>query len=337
MILRVLEASPVGASFFFLDSYQGGGSLAKQFRWRHAVCGHHLAEAAVKGEKKKVQRSMVRYRIRKHISVRLLLRARSPNARASSAGDLLGPPSPLRFLPSLFSTAAVSTSGCRLSSPWGAASDCLDDMERLRLLRPAARLLSGPPPSSLTSLVISRSHKTTSRTKRALKVAPHNSFLPDRSAAFPAPNSIIYNPPASEASLAHTPFIFLPRSDPRRLAILRVRASGTPSADTTPSDESLPPAMNYPRRNPRYHLKEEDVTEIRRLRNEDPVQWSVGRLARKFDCSPIFIQMAAPAPSGHQEWIDAKLERKKARWGPKKLQAREDRKRRAEMLYRGDL
>lgn len=103
------------------------------------------------------------------------------------------------------------------------------------------------------------------------------------------------------------------------------------------AEAGLPPKMRYKHRRPRYNLKEEDVEEMKRLRAEDPLTWSVGKLAQKFDCSEVFVKMAAPASQEHREWLKGKLERKMARWGPKKTQAREDRKRRAEMVYRGEL
>ncbi|QUC23297.1 uncharacterized protein UV8b_07538 [Ustilaginoidea virens] len=196
-----------------------------------------------------------------------------------------------------------------------------------------ARLLPLP-------LAPQRGHKTAARTKRALKLPPHDSFLPSRASAFPAADSIIYNPPASEASPAHTPFIFLPRGDPRRLALLRMRTNPgapPPPGDDAVSEADLPPLMKYKRRTARYHLTQEDIDEIRRLRAQDPIEWSVGRLARKFDCSDVFVKMVAPASPEHHKWLQARLESKMARWGPKKAQAREDRKRRAGMLYRGEL
>lgn len=211
-------------------------------------------------------------------------------------------------------------------------------MEFRSLIRPAAQLVS----TSRTALPLipQRGHKTTARTKRSLKIAPHDSFLPDRSAAFPAADSIIYNPPASEASVEHTPFLFLPRNDPRRTALFRLRnspgapASLIPGAVTT---ADLPPQMQYKHRNPKYNLSQEQIEEIRALRKEDPLKWSVNKLAQKFECSPVFIQIASPAPAEHTKWLKEKLERKMARWGPKKTQAREDRKRRTEMMYRGEL
>ncbi|KAG6001847.1 hypothetical protein E4U21_003775 [Claviceps maximensis] len=219
------------------------------------------------------------------------------------------------------------------------------------LARPLAQLLTTARRTQ-TPLITQRGHKTTARTKRALKIAPHDSFLPTRTAPFPAADTIIYNPPSSEASPAHTPFIFLPPSDPRRLALLRIRktlgAAAAAAAEINPGQggegdsvagtaAELPPMMKYKRRTARYHLTEEHVEEIRRLRAEDPIRWSVGRLAAKFDCSDVFVKMVAPASKEHHEWLQAKLERKMARWGPKRIQAREDRKTRAEMVYRGEL
>jgi hypothetical protein len=222
---------------------------------------------------------------------------------------------------------------------------------RSLLLRPASQLLNPLrflSPSKATTaaavslpLISSRGHKTTARTKRALKIAPHDSFLPSRSSVA-ATDSIIYNPPSSEASPEHTPFIFLPRSDPRRLAIIRLRGSeNDPTAYNTTAvataDGDLPPEMSYKRRQPKYNLTKEHIEEMRRLRSEDPLTWSVQKLARKFECSTVFVQMAAPAPPEHLQWLKGKMERKMERWGPKRTLAREDRKRRAEMLYRGEL
>ncbi|KAL7926054.1 mitochondrial ribosomal protein subunit L20 domain-containing protein [Trichoderma austrokoningii] len=208
-------------------------------------------------------------------------------------------------------------------------------MDMRTLFRPASQLLN---PLRLLPMIPSRGHKTTSRTKRALKIAPHDSFLPSRTATAAATDSIIYNPPSSEASPEHTPFIFLPRNDPRRQAILRLRSSGNdPTAYSAAQSGDLPPEMRYKRREPKYNLSKEHIEEMRRLRAEDPLTWSVQRLARKFECSTVFVQMAAPAAPEHLKWLKAKMERKMERWGPKRTQAREDRKRRAEMLYRGEL
>lgn len=218
-------------------------------------------------------------------------------------------------------------------------------MEFRSVARPASSLLAAAARqgqqrlSLLTPLTTTRGHKTAARTKRSLKIAPHDSFLPDRSAPFPAADSIIYNPPASEASPEHTPFLFLPPSDPRRAAVTRMRKTTGASGPAKASSGPLPPAMRYARRadEPKYHLSKEQVQEMRRLRNEDPVTWSVTALARKFDCSQVFVQIAAPAPASHKAWLEEQQRKREARWGNKKSAAREDRKRRTELMYRGEL
>lgn len=211
-------------------------------------------------------------------------------------------------------------------------------MEARSLLRPMANLFTKP--STITacspSLTTVRGHKTTRRTKKSLKIAPHPSFLPDRSQAFPAADSIIYNPPSSQATPHHTPFLFLPQNDPRRAALKRIRAT-TGILPTSESNGELSPIVKYRARNPKSHITKVDVEEMNRLRTEDPLTWSVNALAKKFECSDVFVKMAAPAPREHTKWLEEKLERRKARWGPIRAQAREDRARREAMLHRGEL
>lgn len=200
-----------------------------------------------------------------------------------------------------------------------------------------ANLLTKSSTTASSTLITTRGHKTTARTKRSLKIAPHPSFLPDRTRPFPAADAIIYNPPSSQATPHHTPFLFLPRNDPRRDALKRIRANGLlPSTSIQPSGQ-LAPAMNYKRRTPKSNITEKDVEEMKRLRAEDPITWSVNALAKKFDCSTVFVKMAAPASKEHTQWLAEKLERRKAKWGPMRAQAREDRRRREEMLHRGEL
>ncbi|KAM0333231.1 hypothetical protein ACHAQA_001891 [Verticillium albo-atrum] len=202
-------------------------------------------------------------------------------------------------------------------------------MEARTLARPAASLLNAT--LSSHGAVSRRSHQTWSRTKRALNIAPHPSFAPAK-----GENTIIFNPPASEPSIFHTPYKFLPKSDPRR------RHADLSTLFTAPSSRAaaaakLPPALNVPSRNPRYHLNKDDVAEIRRLRAEDPVQWSVNRLAQKFDCSEVFITICTPAPREHTERLERKLDAVKNRWGAIRTKARTERTKRKDMLFRGEL
>ncbi|KAH0431142.1 hypothetical protein CcaCcLH18_07320 [Colletotrichum camelliae] len=212
-------------------------------------------------------------------------------------------------------------------------------MEARTITRPAATLLraaASKPSSSSPSLTLRRGHKTTTRTKKALKIAPHPDFLPST-----AGDTILINPPSAAPSVFHTPFKFLPPTDPRRRANLSHLFASSSSATATPSAEGtkLPPALDVPSRgaNPRYHLTPADVAEIRRLRAADPTRWSVSALARKFDCSEVFITICTPAPREHKEKLAQKLDTVKEGWGKIRTKAREDRSRRKEMLLRGEL
>jgi hypothetical protein len=213
-------------------------------------------------------------------------------------------------------------------------------MEARIISRPAARLASSARltnPISHHGMTITRGHKTTARTKRSLNIAPHPSFIhPSSQAGFLGQDRIIFNPPAAEPSVHHTPFKFLPKSDPRRRANLHV-LFGNGDATAATSEATLPPKLNVPSRNPSYHLTREDAEEIRRLRAEDPVKWSVNRLAEKFKCSEVFITICTPAPREHKERLQKRLEAVKSRWGPIRTKARQERVRRKDMLYRGEL
>ncbi|KAI1085285.1 mitochondrial ribosomal protein subunit L20-domain-containing protein [Whalleya microplaca] len=195
-----------------------------------------------------------------------------------------------------------------------------------------------------------RRHKSsTARTKRALKIAPHPSFLTPPSES----NHIIYNPPSSEASAYHTPLKFLPPSDPRRQAnlpeLLRIsHSSSSPSPSSSSSfstsddaqqqqqpEPRLPPALEMPPK--KYNVTKEEVAEMRELRAADPERWSVVRLAERYDCTKLFVMMCCRAPREH---ADAEYERKqaiKARWGPIRSEAREERKKRKQLLLKGQL
>jgi Mitochondrial ribosomal protein subunit L20 len=179
-----------------------------------------------------------------------------------------------------------------------------------------------------------RSHQVASRTKRALNIAPHQSFLPSTSPI--SQTEIILNPPASEPSVYHTPLKFLPKNDPKRRAYLGTLYKDATAAASNSSETRLPPEMESPKMG-KYHLTPEDVAEIRRLRDDDPVTWSINNLAKKFQCAPVFIATVARTPRDHKATMEARLERVKSRWGPRKTKARNERKKRKEMLYSGEL
>ncbi|KAK0635788.1 mitochondrial ribosomal protein subunit L20-domain-containing protein [Bombardia bombarda] len=206
-----------------------------------------------------------------------------------------------------------------------------------RLFSPASVSLQNTTPGA------ARHKSTANRTKRALSVAPHTSFISE--SAGEQANRIIFNPPSSAPSVFNTPFKFLPKSDPRRAlnpaalfakskTIKYNNTSSDASADAADPSE-LPVIGKYVGK--QHHLTLEDVEEMRRLRREDPVTNTVHALADKFKCSRNFVMMSTTAPREHTERHFNRLDAVKARWGPGRAAAREERKRRLDMLFRGEL
>ncbi|KAJ1920529.1 hypothetical protein H4219_001228 [Mycoemilia scoparia] len=74
-------------------------------------------------------------------------------------------------------------------------------------------------------------------------------------------------------------------------------------------EEDLPPAIGPMVQN-KKHLTASDVQEIRRLRNEDPAHWTRSRLAKRFDCNPVFIGMVSKCPEWRLQEIQKENERK---------------------------
>ncbi|KAI0893520.1 mitochondrial ribosomal protein subunit L20-domain-containing protein [Annulohypoxylon nitens] len=204
--------------------------------------------------------------------------------------------------------------------------------------RPATATGTSANPFSTTQ---KRHQATTSRTKRALKIAPHPSFLTSTQPG----THVIYNPPSSKPSVYHTPFKFLPRSDPRRRAgLTQLLLSTTPSSSSSDlpnaspasADTSdLPPPLLEPEK--KYNVTKEQVAEMRTLRAKDPERWSVLKLAARYDCQPLFVMMCCRASAEHKDRERARLDAIKARWGPFKTAAREERKKRKVLLHKDAL
>lgn len=194
--------------------------------------------------------------------------------------------------------------------------------------RPVASLPFLCPSIVIPTSQVSRIHGHSSRrTTKRLRTKPD----PGWTSSFP-PNQtqdhVVFNPPAAAPSVYHTPAIFLPPDDPRRQLLTLSHHHASPYDQP---DRRLPPLI--PGHKPyekKYHLKEKDLEQIRKLRNEDPFKWTRVKLAEKFACSQFFIGLVCQASKERKEQQRQILEDVKERWGWKKRQAREDRvKRRA--------
>lgn len=214
------------------------------------------------------------------------------------------------------------------------------------LLRPATHrvgLITSTTRTALKSQI--RTKATAARTKRAANIPPHPSFLDHDSQQ--QQDTIVFNPPAASASVYHTPFKFLPKTDPRRRANLASLFESHFGVHATADGLANLPEVRLTReknmegnteRRDRTPITKELIAEIRALRKNDPYTWSVRALSYKY-ALPFNLIMAATGNSVPQK---SEFERRKKalleeRYSPAKRKAMEDRKRRAEMLARGDL
>ncbi|KIM33754.1 hypothetical protein M408DRAFT_13551 [Serendipita vermifera MAFF 305830] len=98
------------------------------------------------------------------------------------------------------------------------------------------------------------------------------------------------------------------------------------------ANEDEPPLLRtFPPSTRKQHLEEKDLVRMRKLRESNPQLYTRTRLAKMFDCSPLFVSMAAPLPREvlHQVWKE-KLEQKEG-WTWRKQLVREMRKKRKDM------
>lgn len=205
-------------------------------------------------------------------------------------------------------------------------------MEARLLRRPILELFSSRSSCLFVGNAAARRNESSHRrTKKALSIKPEASFLFSKIA--PPQDHIIFNPPSSAPSVLHTPLKFLPKDDPRRTLF----ASTTTSTLAAPVDSKLPPAVVKRKQGyQRHHLTEDDVAEIRRLRSSDPNRWSAHKLGKKFNCTSRFISICCEAPDEKKTAERAKLDAIKARWGPRRTMAREDRTKRREAAQRDE-
>ena len=93
---------------------------------------------------------------------------------------------------------------------------------------------------------------------------------------------------------------------------------------------TLPPPIR-PENEKKYHLTEQEIQEMQHLRNEDPVKWTQKALAKKFNCSTMFVAMKTQASREYKLEKIAQLEQQKEMWGWKKRLIRHNRQRRREL------
>ncbi|KAF7504625.1 hypothetical protein GJ744_002052 [Endocarpon pusillum] len=177
--------------------------------------------------------------------------------------------------------------------------------------------------NNLLALISLRHQSSYRRTRSRLNIKPDPSFLPSKTEPH---DHIIYNPPPSAPNVYHTPTIFLPKTDRRRQLHEEAAARNSRlSATSSSPPPELPPPVR-PTYQKRYHLTQEDMEEMRRLRREDPIEWSANKLAKKFDTSSIFVAFVTEGIAKEKREQQKQVtEIVKSRWGVKRRTAREDR------------
>ena len=198
--------------------------------------------------------------------------------------------------------------------------------------RPTANLLFLYPPFVASSTpAFRRQESSARRTTKRLRVKPDPSFT-GRVPVNQLQDHVIFNPPSSAPSQYQTPLAFLPPNDPRRALLARSHEHANPYAQP---NKRLPPPLEKPQEK-KYHLKEEDIAEMRYLRQKDPFTWTRSRLAEKFDCSQAFVAVVCEASKERKQEQQQVLERIKDRWGTRRRHAREDREKRKALWGRDD-
>jgi ribosomal L20-like protein len=151
------------------------------------------------------------------------------------------------------------------------------------------------------------------------------------------PDPLSNNPNAVSTSLPED-LTFIHRPPPSALTPHSYTVNpSSPLLRTEPQTSSTgsalpPPLENATLAHPR--LPEDKISEIQRLRMEDPAFYTRSRLANIFGCSPSFVSYVAPLSPTQQRAALAKRDRKhekaRARWGEKATLIREIRKKRKE-------
>lgn len=162
--------------------------------------------------------------------------------------------------------------------------------------------------------------------KKDVPVPFPTKFHPTRSANhanIKLPSGVVHNPPAAAPTPYQTPSAFLPADDVRRTAVW----------NTQSHDVANMPALSE-NTEKQYHLTEAEIAEIQKLRLEDPAKWTRKALAKKFNCSPLFVSMVSKPDAARDAEMQQRLDIIKGNWTEHRKEARRDRSRRREYWLR---
>ncbi|SPO21682.1 related to sulfide:quinone oxidoreductase, mitochondrial precursor [Ustilago trichophora] len=140
-----------------------------------------------------------------------------------------------------------------------------------------------------------------------------------------SPDAVRHTLPSGETFIVRPP----PSAAPVRSTIYQPQPllSAQPASDTS----SLPPALRPRSRrsgNASDAITPDQIATIQRLRKEDPITYTKTKLAKQFNCSPLFVSIVAPLPKAVKQVKKQQDELKKQSWGLNKRVARAEREER---------
>ncbi|KAF9077561.1 mitochondrial ribosomal protein subunit L20-domain-containing protein [Rhodocollybia butyracea] len=140
-----------------------------------------------------------------------------------------------------------------------------------------------------------------------------------------APDPLINNPSATVTNLPDEELTFIHRPPPTAPSPISYTTNPVSPLlkDPTPSTSSALPPLTRPSTESSYpRLTTEQIAEIRRLRSVNPVKWTRGVLAKKFNCSQQFVALvAATKKSTRRQLIrnrDVEHEKNREQWSEKR-------------------
>ncbi len=138
-----------------------------------------------------------------------------------------------------------------------------------------------------------------------------------------SPDATRHPLPSGETFIVRPP----PTAPPSRSTIYQPQPllSAVPSTATS----NLPPALRpKSRRAESQPITPEQIATIQRLRKEDPITYTKSKLAKEFNCSPLFVSIVAPLEKGVKQVKRQQDELKRQSWGLNKRVARAEREER---------
>jgi hypothetical protein len=106
--------------------------------------------------------------------------------------------------------------------------------------------------------------------------------------------------------------------------------SRVPLSPQKRSYDELPPPLKQIKQKS-YHLTQEQIKEIKQLREQDPIKWSRKNLAEKFECSQFYIGIIAPVSEERSIQLKEEINQRIEEMGWKKRFVRKERARRREL------